>query len=107
MQKVPDWIKNNAEWWSQGEVDDTTFKNAIGFLIEKQIIDMPTGPNVSVSTEGLSVDEKRALEEEAQRVTPIPDWIKSTAEWWYLGDVTEDEFLMSIEYLVKNGIIEI
>jgi len=104
---VPEWIKNNAEWWSQGEVDDTTFKNAIGFLIEQQIIDIPTGPNVSVSTEGLSVDEKRALEEEAQRVTPIPDWVKNTAEWWYLGDVTEDEFLMSIEYLIKNGVIEI
>jgi hypothetical protein len=23
---VPEWVKNNAEWWSQGEVDDTTFK---------------------------------------------------------------------------------
>jgi len=107
VQKVPDWIKNNAEWWSQGEVDDTTFKNAIGFLIQEKIIDMPTGPNVSVSTADLTVDEKRALEEEAQRVTPIPDWIKNNAEWWYLGDISEDEFLKSVEYLVKNGIIEI
>jgi hypothetical protein len=107
IQQVPEWVKNNAEWWSQGEVDDTTFKNAIGFLIDKQIIDVPTGPNVSVSTEGLSVDEKIALEEEAERVTPIPDWVKNTAEWWYLGELSEDEFLASIEYLVKEGIIEV
>jgi hypothetical protein len=60
-----------------------------------------------VSTEGLSVDEKRALEEEAERVTPIPDWVKNTAEWWYLGELSEDEFLASIEYLVKEGIIDV
>jgi len=104
---VPEWIKNNAEWWSQGEVDDTTFKNAIGFLIDKQIIDMPTGPNVSVSTDDLTVDEKRALEEAEELVVPIPKWIKSNAEWWYLGELSEDEFLKSIEYMVKEGIIQI
>ena len=73
----------------------------------KQIIDIPTGPNVSVATEDLSVNEKRALEEEAQRVIPIPDWIKSTAESWYLGAISEDDFLTAIEYLVKNGIIKV
>jgi len=103
--KVPEWVKNNAEWWSQGEVDDTTFKNAIGFLIDKQIIDVPTGPNVSIDKDELSYEELVELEDE--HVIPIPNWVKNNAEWWYLGALSEDEFLASIEYLVKEGIIQV
>jgi hypothetical protein len=107
VPQVPEWVKNNAEWWSQGEVDDTTFKNAIGYLIQEEIIDIPIGPNVSIDTSDLTVDEMRALEEAEKQVTPIPEWVKNTAEWWYLGSLSEDEFLTAIEYLVKEGIIEI
>ena len=97
-------MKNIAEWWSQGEVDDTKFKEVIQFLISENIIDVPTGPNVS-----LTEDEKKALEEQDEviKVVSIPDWIKNTAEWWYLGEITEDDFLKSVEYLVKNRIIRI
>ena len=39
---VPDWIKNNAGWWAEGTVDDATFLNGIEFLIENQIINVPS-----------------------------------------------------------------
>jgi hypothetical protein len=104
---VPEWVKNNAEWWSQGDLDDTTFKNSIGYLIQEGIIDIPTGPNVSIDTSDLTVDEIRALEEAEEQVVPIPEWVKNNAEWWYQGSLSEDEFLTAIEYLVKEGIIEI
>ena len=32
---IPEWIKNNAKWWSEGQVDDKTFLNGIEFLIEQ------------------------------------------------------------------------
>ncbi|MEK0367502.1 MAG: hypothetical protein QQN45_06175, partial [Nitrosopumilus sp.] len=103
VQKVPDWIKNNAEWWSQGAIDDETFTNGIQFLISENIINVPTGPNVS-----LSEDEKKALEESDEvKVLSIPDWIKNNAEWWSQGAITEDDFLTAIEYLVKHGIIQV
>ena len=35
---VPSWIKNNAGWWAEGTVDDTTFLNGIKFLVENDII---------------------------------------------------------------------
>ena len=28
---VPDWIKNNAGWWTDGEIDDQTFVNEYNF----------------------------------------------------------------------------
>jgi len=39
---VPDWIKNNAGWWAEGTVDDATFLNGIEFLIENEIINVPS-----------------------------------------------------------------
>ena len=104
VQKVPEWLKNTAEWWSQGEVDETTFKNAIQFLVQENIIDLPTGPNVSVSKDDQLAQEELQLDPEP---VPIPQWIKNTAEWWSQGEITEDDFLNAIEYLVKNEIIQI
>jgi len=36
---------------------------------------------------------------------PIPGWIKNVAGWWASGDISENEFLTGIEYLVNNNII--
>ena len=35
---VPDWVKNNAKWWSEDLIEDTDFVNGIEYLIKKQII---------------------------------------------------------------------
>jgi hypothetical protein len=35
----------------------------------------------------------------------IPGWVKSVAEWWASGDISENEFLTGIEYLINNNII--
>ena len=37
-ESVPDWIKNNAKWWSEDLIEDTDFINGIEYLIQKQII---------------------------------------------------------------------
>ena len=37
----------------------------------------------------------------------IPSWIKNNAGWWANDQITENEFLRGIEYLIKNDIIVI
>jgi len=37
-KSVPDWIKNNASWWSDNLIDDITFINGLQYLIEHKII---------------------------------------------------------------------
>ena len=37
-QKIPAWIKNNAGWWSEGQIDDKTFVSGIQYLIKVGII---------------------------------------------------------------------
>ena len=35
---VPNWVKNNAKWWSEDLIGDTDFLNGLDYLIEGQII---------------------------------------------------------------------
>ena len=35
----------------------------------------------------------------------IPSWIKNVAAWWAIGDISENQFLTGIEYLINNNII--
>ena len=37
-QEIPAWIKNNADWWSQGLISDDDFVKGIQYLVENQVI---------------------------------------------------------------------
>ena len=37
-QEIPLWIKNNADWWSQGLISDDDFVKGIQYLVEQGII---------------------------------------------------------------------
>jgi len=37
----------------------------------------------------------------------IPDWIKNSAKWWSEGSISEADYILSLEYLITNGIINI
>ena len=38
LSLVPDWIKNNANWWATDQITDTDFLGGIEFLIKNQIM---------------------------------------------------------------------
>lgn len=38
INEIPAWIKNNADWWSQGLISDDDFIKGIQFMIENGII---------------------------------------------------------------------
>jgi len=85
---VPDWVKNNAKWWSMDAIPDSEFVDGLKNLIEKGIIKIPSTAS--------SLSE-----------TNIPGWIKITAQWWSNNDISDDDFLFAIEYLIKMGVIRI
>ena len=90
-EKVPSWIKSNAEWWANNLIDDETFVSGIQFLITEKIISVSSSSNTSSNTEN---DE-------------IPKWIKNNADWWSKDLISDDDFLKGIEFLVGQGIISI
>jgi len=36
--KIPDWIRNNAYWWSHNLISEDEFVNSLKFLIQEGII---------------------------------------------------------------------
>jgi hypothetical protein len=87
---IPTWIKNNAKWWSQGQIEDSEFENGIEFLIQKNIIILDTLPETRNDP-----NEK------------IPDWIKINAGWWADNQISDKNFALGLKFLVENGIIKV
>ena len=88
---VPDWIKNNAGWWADGTVDDTTFLNGITYLLENEII------NVSSESKAIDVDTLTIgfiPVEKADELTP-----KAQALEVFL----ENELGVDVEIVVPSG----
>jgi len=88
VEKVPSWIKNNAGWWANDDIDDDAFIQGIQFLIKEKILEI----NETSSTE---------------KSDKIPAWVKNNAGWWADGQITESDFLSGITHLVKTGIISV
>jgi len=38
---VPDWVKNNAKWWSEGSITETDYIKSLEYLITQGIIQIP------------------------------------------------------------------
>ncbi|QLH03174.1 hypothetical protein C5F47_06235 [Nitrosopumilus cobalaminigenes] len=39
---IPDWVKNNAKWWSEGSISETDYISSLEYLIENKIIEIPS-----------------------------------------------------------------
>lgn len=88
-ESIPDWIRNNAKWWSEGEISQTDFISGIQFLIQKDILKVPQTQTTEKTSDN------------------IPDWVKNNAAWWAEGTVTDTEFINSLQYLMKIGLITV
>ena len=88
--KIPDWIKNNAGWWADGQIDDNSFVEGIQFLIKEGFMKIPITEQGSVSQ-----DNK------------IPDWIKNNAGWWADGQIDDNSFVEGIQFLIKEGFMKL
>ena len=84
---IPNWVKNNADWWANGQIPDSAFVQGIQFLIKEGIIVVP------------------ATESGARDGSNIPEWIKTNADWWANGQIDDRTFANGIEFLINVGII--
>ena len=38
---IPDWVKNNAKWWSDGQIGESDYIQSLQYLISQGIIEIP------------------------------------------------------------------
>ena len=94
--QIPGWIKNVAGWWANGEIPENQFLDAIGYLINNNIISIPFMPcSEKTESQTTSSDKK------------VPDWIKNNAKWWAEDLIEDTDFINGIEYLIKYQIMGI
>ncbi len=86
---IPEWIKNNAGWWADGQIDDDAFVQGIQFLIKEDVLKIPP------TTQGTNSGSE------------IPEWIKNNAGWWADGQIDDDAFVQGIQFLIKEGIMRV
>ncbi|NWJ77279.1 hypothetical protein HX865_02055 [Marine Group I thaumarchaeote] len=94
--QVPSWIKNVAGWWANGEISENQFLDAIGYLINNNIISIPFMP-CSEKTESQTTSSDKN----------VPDWVKNNAKWWAEDLIEDTDFINGIEYLIRYQIISI
>ena len=39
---IPAWVKNNAGWWADGQIDDSSFVSGIQWLISNGVMTITT-----------------------------------------------------------------
>ena len=86
---IPSWIKNNAGWWADGQIDDGSFVSGIQWLITNGIMTIPP------------------TEQGAGSDNVIPGWIKNNAGWWADGQIDDNAFVSGLQWLISNGIMTI
>lgn len=135
VEQVPSWIKNNAKWWVNNEIDDAAFLAGIKYLIENGIITLSETPESKPLASFVDPQKdpqhyldryfneqsyKEWFDKNYQDYTiyeavgladpddkAIPDWIRNNAKWWSEDLITEIDFLNGIEYLIEKKIIQI
>ena len=86
---IPNWVKNTAGWWADGQIDDSAFLQAIEFLINEDIV-----------TVQIPVVESEVVE-------GVPGWVKNTAGWWGEDKIHDVAFVGAIKYLIGQGIMTV
>jgi hypothetical protein len=86
--ELPNWIKNNAKYWSSDLMTNSEFIKGIEYLVEEGFLIVP---GTILSTSGQE----------------LPNWIKNNAKWWTSNQISDEDFVKSIQYLLKKGIIRI
>ena len=87
---IPFWVRDLAKMWiTEPLVTDRDFGRAIEYLIQYEIIKIPY------------------TEPEGDVITNIPDWVETNAGWWVSGTISDTEFALALQYLIKKGIITV
>jgi len=90
LKEIPIWVKSNALWWKQKQIDDSDFVAGIKYLIEKTIIE---------------IDKDELSNTVTSKEMPV--WIRDIAGLWADDTITDKEFVIAMQWLIKNGVLEI
>ena len=57
-ESIPDWVKNNAAWWSDNQITDKEFLDAVEFLVKDGILIVDLPKSVKFSEDQQKIDDR-------------------------------------------------
>ena len=90
-EAIPAWVRSNAGWWADGQIDDASFVEGMQFLIREGFM------MVDIGEQGLASDNGEA----------IPAWVRSNAGWWADGQIDDASFVEGMQFLIREGFMTI
>jgi len=90
LTEIPVWVKSNALWWKQKQIDDSDFMAGIQYLIKKSLIE---------------IDENDLSNSQTSKEIPV--WISDVAGLWADDSISDEEFVNAMQWLISNGILEV
>jgi len=89
-KRIPDWIKNIAVQWANGNLGNADFIDGLHSLIYDNVIDISDPTSAMIAGGGF-----------------VPQWFSHTTGWWSEGLISEDEYINALTFLIKKEIIRI
>ena len=122
-----------TKWWTQEKISEADLFNALGFMAEGKSLYNYMNPDIITADSSYEVDDeyvKNLLEDDLAKENPkilsripenllsnddlisdkgnskgIPDWFKTTIQWWVDGEISDDEFKTSVDFLRDEGVL--
>ena len=91
---IPQWVKNNALWWGQGDISDADFISGINFLIDQKVLQVST-----TEDDGWKAEADK-LYRENQRLQEVAD---QHYDWYVEAFDLNQEYLQYINELEKKN----
>lgn len=85
---IPTEFKSLANTLQQGSPTDKAYAVIIRQMINNNILNIPNYNNQTNQVH-------------------IPQWFKNNVRWWSENSISDNEFGMSIEYLIQKGIMQV
>lgn len=124
-----------TKWWTQEKISEADLSNALGFMASGKSLYNYMNPDIITADSSYDVDDefvKNLLAADLEKENPeilsripenlltnddlisgegnskgMPDWFKTTIQWWVDGEITDDEFKTSVDFLRDEGVLRL
>jgi len=122
-----------TKWWTQEKISEADLFNALGFMTAGKSLYNYMNPEIITADSSYEVDDeyvKNLLKVDLEKENPvilsripdnllsnddlifgegnskgIPAWFKTTIQWWVDGEISDDEFKRSVDFLRDEGLL--
>jgi len=122
-----------TKWWTQEKISEADLFNALGFMASGKSLYNYMNPEIITADSSYDVDDeyvKNLLEADLAKENPellsripenllsnddlifgegnskgMPAWFKTTIQWWVDGEISDDEFKRTVDFLRDEGLL--